>query len=162
MSETLDEFYIWGPFESRVRFDERLWKNFHVATKFGRYRFMKRAKCLHCKKEVGWCGFNINLKNHMARHHREIWSEKRRCETMESLLRDYGGRERREGGDRWVPANTIKRLGGKHDIWKLFSINPGYPRYVKCEICEREVYWNRRGMGKLKTHIEKHHLNKGG
>jgi hypothetical protein len=172
MSNNLDEFYIWGPFESRNRFDQSLWKNFHVATKFGRYRYMRKVKCLHCKKEVGWCGYNINLRKHLQRHHPEKLVEqspsKRQEEKNNSLsdlvneVKEKLENKHQKSFERWVPARTIAKLGGKHEVWNLFSVNIGYPRYVRCELCQREVYWNQKGLEKLINHVDKHHLNNKG
>lgn len=167
MSNKLDEFYIWGPFESRNRFDQSLWENFHVATKFGRYRFMKKVRCLHCKKEVGWCGYNINLRKHLQRHHPEKMVEQSFSKTkdekitLEDLVKkskEEIANRNQERFERWIPASSIAKLGGKHEVWNLFSIIPGCPRYVRCDICHRDVYWNQKGLEKLKNHIEKHHL----
>jgi hypothetical protein len=160
-SDTLDEFYIWGVFESRNKFDRELWKNFRVATKFGRIRFTKYVRCIHCKREVGWSGCNGNLKKHLSRNHPEISREepKRETKTEEEVIEQLIQSVDTEEGGRWKRASSIKRLGGKNRIWNLFSIMPGWVRYVRCDLCKREVFWNQSGLEKLKRHIKTHHLN---
>jgi len=157
-SDTLDEFYIWGEFESRNKFNKDLWKNFQVATKFGRIRFTKYVRCIHCKGEVGWCGFLGNLKKHLSRKHPELnWENKPSTErTVEDLIKEMKTEEEEEY---WKPASSIPRLGGKYRIWNLFSIHPGAVRYVRCQLCKREVFWNQSGLEKLKRHVQSHHIN---
>ena len=171
MQSALDEFYIWGPLESQNNFDSHLWSHYHVATKFGRIRWKKTAKCLVCKEEVGWSGCTGNLRKHISRHHPEIINPNqvltdRICRLSSSPLDKYEEilnclvtswcSTHKDVKNIWIWGGEQYR---KHSIWKFFSIKSISKRYVRCEVCNREVYWNQRGLEKLKRHHEKVHVH---
>lgn len=144
-----------------------------MAVKFGRIRWRKKALCTHCKEMVGWCGSTINLRKHMENYHRELLLEetelKKPFSTLpseqyqkiltESTISKPPPQITTIADVSWIRGSTIQKKGGKYPIWNLFSFNQYSPTYVRCELCHREVYWNRRGVGKLKAHFSNHHLN---
>lgn len=169
MSEIpLDEFYIWGPFQSSNNFDTELWKHFEVAVKFGRFRWMKKVRCLRCRTLVGWSGCTGNLRNHIRRHHPEIHIKDEEIKDViqrivsqppevyiETVIRLI--KECPVDRDR-IAGSSLPKKGGKYPVWNLFSLYKYGKRYVRCEICRREVYWNQRGLERLSRHIDKIHL----
>jgi hypothetical protein len=97
----------------------------------------------------------------MSRNHPEIeWEkgtpkESTEEDIVEKLIKELDGRE----DPQWKRADKVKRLGGKNRIWHLFSLQSGGKRYIRCELCKREVFWNQSGLEKLKRHIQGHHIN---
>jgi len=160
---------LWEPFDSRMPFDRDLWRHFHVARKFGTV-LKRQAECQHCKQRVGWGGCTGNLRKHLQRNHPELLSKPTPDplpdnfdQAVDELVRRLGPRKKAEKiqcmADLWVPCSTIKRLGGKYPIWRLFSLEQHSVRYARCDLCQKQVYWNREGQRKLKKHIQTHHLN---
>ena len=171
MSEdTLDEFYIWGPIQSQNNFDVYLWSHFHVATKFGRIRWMKTARCLICKQEVGWSGCTGNLRKHLYRNHPETNSPNqlltdRICKlssfppdryekTLETLVTNWWSQSK-DAKPMWIWGGEKYQ---KHSVWKFFSVKSNSKRFIRCEVCHKEIYWNQRGLEKLKRHHDKVHI----
>jgi hypothetical protein len=169
----LDEFYIWEEFRSTRRFDRDLWKNFRVAVKFGRIRWRKKVLCTHCKEMVGWCGSTINLRKHLQNYHQDLLLAETELKKPFSNLPDERYQEILVENTiskpqplittitdvSWIRGSTDRKKGGKYPIWNLFSFNQYSHKYVRCELCQGEVYWNRRGVAKLKAHFFNHHLN---
>lgn len=163
----LDEFYVWGTIQSRNNFDVYLWNNFHVAVKGGRIRWIKTARCLICKKEVGWSGCTGNLRKHITLNHPEVYNKEqslmKRINMLSHLSNEDFDKVLHKLASEWASKNSgVWKWGGteypKHYIWNFFSLKTYYKRYVRCEICDKEVYWNQTGLEKLKRHYEKVHL----
>lgn len=167
IQSNLDEFYVWGPIQSRNNYDTYLWSKFHVAVKGGRIHWRRTARCLICKKEVGWSGCTGNLRKHMIRNHPEVYNNEyslmERIEQLSQISNDDFDKVLHKLVSKWVSINlSVWRWGGieypKYYLWSFFSLKPYYKRYVRCEICDRELYWNQTGLEKLKRHYEKVHL----
>lgn len=150
-----NEFYVWGAFSSTRNFDRNVWSNYEVATYAGRWIWRERAKCLLCGKLVGWSGCAGNLKLHLKRNHSDLTPRSEETFPVER------GKPIKMFGKWLIDGNSVRSR--QHETWNYFyqeclpdGRRIGY-RYVTCIICGRDMYWNGKGLGKLKAHLQKIH-----
>lgn len=161
-----DEYYIWQDFTSTKNFNQEVWKHFQVAVKFGRIRWIRYAKCKICKKLVGWSRCTGNLKKHLDVHHKSSKEDNERGfevilnKSPEEYLKFLENELSKQPilDNEYISGGTLKRYV-KYPIWNLYLINRYSKIYVRCRLCNKDVYWNRRGLEKLKSHVDKIHIN---
>lgn len=162
-----DEYYIWEDFTSTKNFNRDVWKHFQIAVKFGRIRWIKYAKCKLCKTLVGWSRCTGNLKKHLNVHHSNIENNpedplidtvvsKPPLEYLEFLQNKFREMEVNDP-QQYVAGGSVNRLS-KNPLWNLYLLNRYSKVYVRCRVCGKDVYWNQRGLEKLKTHTYKNHV----
>lgn len=174
-----DEFYIWEEFRSTRNFDIELWSHFRVAVKFGRVRWSRSVLCKRCKKLVGWSGCTGNLRNHIKYNHSEEIERKRDIEIKPRILEIAGLtvdeyksvlvkliKDTFTGATRtfsvlndYQYCHEIPLKGGKYPIWNFFMISETDEKNVRCCLCQRDIYWNRKGLEKLKRHVDRIHVD---
>lgn len=165
-----NEFYVWGPFDSRKNFNRDMWSRFEVAIYAGRWVWRERARCRLCGKLVGWSGCSGNLKKHLERNHPETeltTTEKTKKEVAPMAGKEFGANSGEGRGpvrkfDRWLIPGNLVRLR-KHKTWNYFyqECLPNGKctgcKWVTCILCGRDMAWNGKGLAKLNTHLRSIH-----
>jgi hypothetical protein len=167
MSSPPDEFYCWVDFDSSRNFDVGVWKHFQVAVRFGVRRWMTSAKCKICGKLVGWSGCTGNLRKHLEIHHGDDIIPP--VIRQDNILRGTIERICSQKPEEYVKQLTrlTQTIGksnpdrqcGKFPVWCFYERREYVIRTVRCRLCNRNIFWNQKGLEKLKRHVNRVHVS---